>query len=66
MRQMFTLDEVKHAVNGERVSKTIDRVNETSVIISGCLRIQERLSRVIFFGIRGDSFNGCEYAAKAL
>ncbi len=67
MRQMFTLDEVKHAVNGERVSKTIDRVNETSVIISGVSTDTRTIKPGdIFFGIRGDSFNGCEYAAKAL
>ena len=67
MRQMFTLDEVKHAISGERISKTRDRVNETSVIISGVSTDTRTITEGnIFFGIRGDNFDGCAYAMEAL
>ena len=67
MRQMFTLDEVRHAIGGEMIAKTGEPVFDTAVIISGVSTDTRTVEDGnIFFGIRGENFNGCEYAAQAL
>ena len=67
MRQMFTLDEVRHAIGGEMIYKTAEPVFDTSITISGVSSDTRHIEQGnIFFGIRGEKFNGCEYAGQAI
>ena len=67
MRQMFTLDEVRHAIGGEMIYKTAEPVFDTSITISGVSSDTRKIKQGdIFFGLRGDNFNGNEYAGQAI
>ena len=67
MRQMFTLDEVRHAIGGHMISRKEQPVFDTSIVISGVSTDTRTVAEGnIFFGIRGESFNGCEYAGQAM
>ena len=59
MRQMFTLDEVRHAIGGHMISRKEQPVFDTSIVISGVSTDTRTVAGGdIFFGIRGESFNG--------
>ncbi len=67
MRVMFTLDEAVRTTGGKLAAKASGPVQAGSVIITGVSTDTRTVADGnLFVGIRGENFNGCEYASQAI
>ena len=63
----FTLDEIKNVLGAERISKTKDKIYDTNVEITDVSTDTRTIGKGdIFFALKGENFNGDEYAAMAI
>ena len=65
--KQFTLDEVICAIGGDPLYNVEDQVFATAVDIEGVTTDTRKISKgQIFFALKGENFDGNDYAAEAL